>query len=417
MITKSVIAMVGLPARGKSTIARKIARTFEQDGIKVQIFNNGELRRQLSNGNTSSPEFFSPRNRVGVAQREKFARINLDLARAFLEGGGQMAIIDASNVTKSRRAMISATFPEIPVLFIECTNMDEEVLEANLERKLSLKEFGQLPHWQALDSFITRIAHYEKVYEPLHDERNRIVVESFDGRILSEDVRGVVPYYDRIRDLITIRTVKNLFLVRHGETYFNLEGRIGGDAQLTELGKDQARALADYFAQWRIPIIFRSNHIRTLQTAAPIAERQDRCTIIALPEFNEIDAGICNGMTYQEISEQMPEVARSRKANKYEYVYPQGEAYATMEKRIHLGLKKVLYLNNYDDNIMIVGHQAVNRMILSYFVFRQKDEVPYIYMPQNRYYHIHISPYKKTFELKSYQAGSTIGRDESGRKK
>ena len=404
MTTKLVIALVGLPARGKSTMARKIARTFELDEIKVRIFNNGELRRELSDENTSSPDFFSPQNQQGVELREKFARINLDLARAFLEDDGQMAIIDASNVTKKRRALISATFPEIPVLFIECTNMDEEVLEANLERKLSLKEFGHLPHEQALDSFLTRIAHYERVYEPLHDERNRIVVESFEGRILSENITDVVPYYDRIRDLITTRTVRNLFLVRHGETYFNLEDRIGGDSELTERGRDQARALADYFAPWRIPIIFRSNHIRTLQTAAPIAERQDHCTIIALPEFNEIDAGICDGMTYQEISEQMPEVARARKRNKYEYVYPQGEGYATMEKRIHRGLKKVLYLNNYDDNIMIVGHQAVNRMILSYFVFRQKDEVPYIYMPQNRYYHIQISPYKKTFELKSYQS-------------
>ena len=54
------------------------------------------------------------------------------------------------------------------------------------------------------------------------------------------------------------------------------------------------------------------------------------------------------------------------------------------------------------DNIMIVGHRAVNRMILSDFVFRPKEEVPYIYMPQNRYYHLQIDPYKKHFELKPY---------------
>lgn len=403
MLSKSVIALVGLPARGKSTMARKIAQAFEYDEVKAQVFNNGELRRRLSQGNTSSAEFFSPLNPQGVEQREHYARINLDLARAFLDGQGQVAIIDASNVTRARRAMISRTFPEIPVLFVECTNTDEEVKEANLERKLSLKEFGHLSPEEALDSFLKRIGHYERIYEPLAEERNRVVVESFEGRILEERITDLVPYYDRIRDLITTRTVRNLFLVRHGETHFNLEDRIGGDPGLTERGAAQARGLADYFAPWRIPIIFRSNHQRTLQTAAPIAERQDRCSIIALPEFNEIDAGVCEGMTYQEISERMPEVARARKADKYGYVYPGGEGYATMEQRIHRGLKKVLYLNNYDDNIMIVGHQAVNRMILSYFVFRQKEEVPYIYMPQNRYYHIQISPYKKTFELKAYQ--------------
>ena len=403
MLTKSVIALVGLPARGKSTMGRKIASAFELDAVKVRIFNNGEVRRRLATGNTSSAEFFSPENQEGVAQREHYARVNLDEARDYLKGEGQVAIIDASNVSRARRAMISAIFPDIPVLFLECTNTDEEVMEANLERKLSLKEFGHLSPEEALDSFYKRIAHYERVYEPLDTERNRIVVESFEGRILSEHITDVVPYYDRIRDLITTRTVRNLFLVRHGETFYNQEDRIGGDPELTERGREQARALAEYFTTWRIPIIFRSNHRRSLQTATPIAERQDNCSIIALPEFNEIDAGICEGMTYQEINERMPEVAMARKEDKYGYVYPQGEGYVTMEKRIHRGIKKVLYLNNYEDNIMIVGHQAVNRMILSYFIFRQKEEVPYIYMPQNRYYHIQISPYKKIFELKGYQ--------------
>lgn len=403
MNTKVVIAMVGLPARGKSTMARKIARTFELDDVTVEIFNNGELRRQLSTENTSCADFFSPANRQGVELREKYSRINLERARAFLDKKGTVAIIDASNVTKQRRAMISAMFPELAVLFIECINMDEEVREANLERKLSLKEFGHLSPDEALDSFLKRISHYEGIYEPLKEERNRIVVDSFAGRILQEQISDFVPYYDRIRDLLTTRTVKNLFLVRHGETHYNLEDRIGGDSELTEKGARQAQALADYFSTWRIPIIFRSNLKRTLQTAAPIAEKQEHCSIIALPEFNEIDAGICEGMTYQEINTKRPEIARARKGNKYHYIYPAGEGYVSMERRIHRGIQKVLYLNNYDDNIMIVGHQAVNRMILSYFVFRQQEEVPYIYMPQNRFYHIQIDPHKKTFELKPYQ--------------
>ena len=99
---------------------------------------------------------------------------------------------------------------------------------------------------------------------------------------------------------------------------------------------------------------------------------------------------------------QMPQVAKARSRNKYGYVYPEGEGYVSMEKRIHRGLQKVFYLNNYSENIMIVGHRAVNRMILSDFVFRQKEEVPYIYMPQNRYYHLQIDPHKKNFELKPY---------------
>ncbi|MBI5556342.1 MAG: histidine phosphatase family protein [Deltaproteobacteria bacterium] len=402
MDDKLVIAMVGLPARGKSTMAWKIARTLEFDDVRVRIFNNGELRRKLTRENTSSPEFFSPRNPTGVEFREKCARINRELAHSYLENDGQVAIIDASNVTRHRRRMIEETFPNIPIFFIECVNVDEEANEACMEHKVSLKEFSHLSPAEAFDSFFKRIAHYESIYEPLHDERNRILVDSFEGCILQERISDVVPYYDRIRDIITTRIVKNLYLVRHGETYFNLEDRIGGDSDLTEKGLAQAQALADYFTDVSIPIIFTSNHKRTMQTASPIAARQKECSIIALPEFNEIHAGICEGMTYQEIREKMPQIANARNRNKYGYVYPEGEGYVTMEKRVHRGLKKVFYLNNYNENIMIVGHRAVNRMILSDFVFRPKEEVPYIYMPQNRYYHLQIDPHKKHFELKPF---------------
>jgi broad specificity phosphatase PhoE/predicted kinase len=402
MTNKLVIVLVGLPARGKSTMARKLARTLELDGVAVRIFNNGELRRRLARENTSHSEFFSPQNPEGVAFREKCAMINLNLARVFLGDHGQVAIIDASNVTKERRRLILVLFPGIPVLFIECLNADEEALEANLRRKAAQKEFSHLSPEEALRSFARRIAYYESIYEPLAAEPNRILVDSFDSCILQVRITDLMPFYDRIRDIVTTRVVRNLFLVRHSETYFNLEDRLGGDSDLTEKGRDQAQALAEFFASQRIPIIFTSSHQRTLQTAKPIADRQEHCTLIALSEFNEIHAGICEGMSYEEIGERLPQIAQARTRNKYGYVYPDGEGYVTMEERIRRGLKKVFYLNDYNDNIMIVGHRAVNRMILSDFLFRQKEEVPYIYMPQDRYYHIRIDPHKKIFELKPY---------------
>ncbi len=407
---KLVIVMVGLPARGKSTMARKLARTLELDGIKVRIFNNGELRRKMDSGeNTSSSEFFSPTNIKGKELREKISRINIEDAQAFLRGTGEVAIMDASNVTRQRRQNIVIAFPDVPLCFVECLNADEEALEANLERKAKLKEFRHLTSEMALESFIKRIAYYESIYEPLDTEANHILVDSFDSCILQERITDVLPYYDRIRDIITTRVVRNLFLVRHGETYYNLEDRIGGDSSLTEKGLEQANALAEHFATVRIPIIFTSNYERTLQTAAPIAERQDYCSIIALPEFNEIHAGVCEGMTYQEILQKMPHVARARGPNKYRYIYPEGEGYKTMEDRVHRGLKKVFFLNNYDENIMIVGHRAVNRMILSCFLSRQEEEIPYIYMPQDRYYHIQVDPHKRIFELVSYSSAPASG--------
>lgn len=48
MTGRLFIVQVGLPARGKSTMARKIARSIELDNLQVRIFNNGELRRNLA---------------------------------------------------------------------------------------------------------------------------------------------------------------------------------------------------------------------------------------------------------------------------------------------------------------------------------------------------------------------------------
>jgi hypothetical protein len=185
--------------------------------------------------------------------------MNIEQAQSFLSEGGEVAILDASNVTRERRQSIAAAFPDLALCYIECLNADEEALEANLERKAGLKEFRHLTPEKALESFLKRIAYYESIYEPLDTEANRILVDSFDSCILQERITEVLPYYDRIRDIITTRVVRNLFLVRHGETHFNREDRIGGDSDLTDKGRGQANALAEHFNTIRLPIIFTRN--------------------------------------------------------------------------------------------------------------------------------------------------------------
>ena len=52
---KLYVAMVGLPARGKSTLAKRIRSGLEQQGIRTAIFNNGELRPEAA-GSDHAPE-------------------------------------------------------------------------------------------------------------------------------------------------------------------------------------------------------------------------------------------------------------------------------------------------------------------------------------------------------------------------
>ena len=396
------IIMVGLPARGKSTIARKLLENLRKDRIKTRIFNNGDLRRKLSKASTSYANFFDPKNREGMELREKYALINMHQARRFLERGGQVAILDATNASSRRRMLLENTLDGHNILYVECIISDEETLNENISSKVSHPEFSMLTREEAIDSFRTRISYYKQIYEGLDCERNYIKLDSFNRRIILEEMNDTIPHYTRIRDFLVTETIKNLYLIRHPETTYNLVDRIGGDPPLTEQGVDQAERLALYFQKLQIPLIFTSKLQRTIDTAQIIQSKQDDCSIIALHEFGEIDAGVCEEMTYQEIREQMPEVASARKKDKYNYVYPRGEGYISMERRIVRGIKKVLYLGGRFDNIMIVGHQAVNRMILSHFVYRRKEDVPYIYIPQQKFYHIVINQNKKLFELKKF---------------
>jgi len=396
------IVLMGLPARGKSTLAVRLRDAFRRDGIPTRIFNNGELRRiYLPIQETACSEFYSPENSAAMGLREKFARINMERAKAYLRNSGFIAILDANNARRKRRATIEKQLDDHPILFIECINDDEDILNLSIREKIKLPEFAHLKD-KATKEFLKRIDYYKMIYEPLKVERNYIRVDSLQNMIIEEKHSDVIPFYERLRDYLVTDEVRNLFLIRHTETEDNVENRIGGDSKLTEKGKKQAAALGTFFEKKKISYIFTSAKVRTIDTAKAISAMQDDCRVISLKEFDEINAGICEKMTYEEIERKFPQVFKKRGADKYHYVYPGGESYETMKSRIIQGIKKSFFLNQQLENIMIVGHQAVNRMILSHFLYRREDDVPYIYVPQDRFYHIVSTHYKKLFELKRY---------------
>lgn len=403
MENKLYIVMVGLPARGKSTTATKIMGDLKKDSIKAKIFNNGDLRRKLIPNNTSFAEFYDPENLEAATTREKISLMNVKKAKSYLKRGGQVAILDATNASRTRRELIQSQLDDYPTLYVECINNNEEILDASIRRKVDTKEFSHINQDDAVKSFKDRVSYYKNIYCPLKHENNIIRLDSLNKKVIHEEIKETIPFYDQVRDFLVTDTIRHLYLVRHGETYFNLENRIGGNSELTEKGLKQADALGNYFSKKEIPIIFTSEMKRTIQTAEPIKAGQEKCTLIPLPEFNEIDSGICECMSYDEIRSSRPDIYKTRKKDKYNYVYPEGEGYATMMERINRGINKVLYLSDISKNIIIVGHRAANRMILSHFLFRREEDVPYIYIPQDKYYYISVTQNRKLFELKKYQ--------------
>ncbi len=205
--------------------------------------------------------------------------------------------------------------------------------------------------------------------------------------------------------------IERLYLARHGQTEFNVQGRIGGDPPLTARGRAQADALARHLAGKRLDWVFTSTRMRSHETAAPVLENHRDAHVMALREFDEIWAGDCENMLYSEIREKMPEVTAQRNANKYSYVYPNGESYAILQERVRRGLRRALFLAG-NAPFLILGHQAINRVLLSLFLRQRTEDVPYIHIPQNQYYHIQLTPTRKLFERIPYD-GKAAKQDTS----
>jgi broad specificity phosphatase PhoE/predicted kinase len=400
---KLYVVMVGLPARGKSTLARRLREEMEAEGIKAKIFNNGDVRRSLLGAESTEPDFYNPENSFGREARELICRRNMALAREWLRGNGEVAILDAANVSPSRRAMLERNLRDWPVLFIECLNEDRLLLDACIRRKTALPEYATFTREAALENFLTRVAYYETIYRPLDREKFWLRVDSTANRILEERPCESSPYYPAIREILVNFWIKSLFLVRHGQTEFNVQGRIGGNPMLTPKGREQARALARRLGREDIAWVFTSTRLRSHETAAPLLAERPGAHTMAFREFDELWAGSCEGMLYSEIREKMPGVTAGRNADKYGYAYPDGESYAMLRKRVRQGLRRALFLAA-GAPLVIVGHQAINRVLLTLFLRCRNEDVPYIYIPQNQYYHITMTSHRKTFERVSYEA-------------
>lgn len=401
-MSKLYIVMVGLPARGKSTIALRLFQSLSEEGIRTRIFNNGELRRAYFGPESSDPLFYHPDNEEARHKREELAKTNAGYAKAFLGEKGQVAILDATNASRQRRLFLRDTLTDHPILFVECVNDDKDLLEASIERKTRLPEFSGMSSEAAAASFKERISYYKRKYSPVEDEGSFIRVDTLSNEILQEKLFYKTPFFIPIRDVLVTNWVRELFLVRHGESYFNTQNRIGGDASLTPKGRRQAAELEDYFSGRKIPYIVTSQRLRSRETAAPLASAHPEARVLTLPELDEINAGICEGMRYEDIRREMPEVFYPRLKDKYHYVYPQGESYEIMRKRVERGFRKAMFLSGGQPGVMLIGHQAVNRLILSLFLYRRTEDVPYIYVPQNQFFHIIMTHRTKLFDRVPY---------------
>ena len=373
-----VVVMVGLPARGKTAVARRIARYLSWLGVNARVFNVGNYRRDTL-GAQQPHSFFDPTNPEGRAARKKVALAALEDMQGWLASGGEVALYDATNSTRARRSLLlDALKPtNAKVLFVESICDDMSIIDHNIRQtKLRSPDYAGVDPDKAVADFLARIAHYEAAYETITDESLSFVKMIDVGRRLEVNrIDGYLPAR-LVTFLLNIHIApRRIWLTRHGESRFNAAGRIGGDAPLTQAGEIYAESLPTFIeAQTpdRLRVIT-STLQRTQLTARHLQAPKE-----AWPTINEIDAGRCDGWTYGQIERELPEEFKARKADKLNYRYPSGESYLDLIERLE---PVIVELERTRTDVLVVSHQAVLRCLYAYFIGRPASEAPHLSMP------------------------------------
>jgi probable phosphoglycerate mutase len=134
-----------------------------------------------------------------------------------------------------------------------------------------------------------------------------------------------------------------LYLIRHGQSAGNAEGRFGGHGPtpLSELGKQQAGKTAKLLAREGINAIYSSDLLRAVQTAEPLAALLD-LSINTSTALRERHVGVLEGLTFDESKARFPRDYYALINRDIHHVITEGESYRQLLKRIATELETIL---------------------------------------------------------------------------
>ncbi len=157
----------------------------------------------------------------------------------------------------------------------------------------------------------------------------------------------------------------HLFLIRHGETDWNNERRIQGhtDTPLNERGIEQAEKLAARLAaEEKIDALYTSPLARARITAEIIGKRFGLEPILD-DRLMEKHLGMLEGMSFEEIEQQQPELARRWRESKEHFLLPGEETAQELQGRVQSFLTEISPRHD-GSRVVIVSHGGtINTLI------------------------------------------------------
>ncbi|CAE8590687.1 unnamed protein product [Polarella glacialis] len=391
-----VIAMVGLPARGKSYMSKAIIRYLTFLGCPARLFNAGSKRRDrgLEGADAS---FFDSGNADAKRQREKIAMDTLDELLEWLRSetdGCACGIFDATNTTVARRKAVMARCaqesPPVRLVFLESICNDEIILQNNYQMKLGNDDYRGAEAAQALQDFLQRVHEYEKVYEPITDEEaipaatghknlkfrylqtinagQKMVTAGCDGYIMSQ----LLPLLHSVH-----LGPRKVSIVLAGESENDRQGFRGGDSCLSEAGLRYSRVVSRLMKQREAT--HQPAHVWTgsLQRYSQLTDMlcDTPRMVIKVKVLDELCFGSLEGLACGYMRHSLPEEHAKREADKLHYRYPGagGESYMDMVLRLR---DCVQAFERVRRDVIVVCDVAVARALLGYFQGIPIAEIP-----------------------------------------
>lgn len=175
-----------------------------------------------------------------------------------------------------------------------------------------------------------------------------------------------------------------LWLVRHGQTDWNLTGRWQGQASdapgLNETGRAQALAICEQMNGNNFSAVYSSDLLRARQTAELIAEPQG-LTVTLEPRLQEINLGAWEGMLSEEIEAKYPQELAERARNPFETPAPNGESPREVAERVLSAIDEIT--NKHPrESVLIVAHGVSLAVIICHTQGFRTEDV-YEHIPNN----------------------------------
>ncbi len=159
-----------------------------------------------------------------------------------------------------------------------------------------------------------------------------------------------------------------IYIVRHGQTEWNILGKTQGhgDSDLTAKGREQAELLAGSMTKYPIDYIYSSDLGRAYQTAEIIGNKLN-VQIEKTEALREMNFGTWEGRIIKDIMEEDPELYRRWRNEPHLAKIPQGETLDEIKERTDAFIKEIN--EKYDGkHIVLVTHSLCARIMLLSFL-------------------------------------------------